>query len=96
MPPSLFNILVQVVCSTKNRAVLIRALKAIDTFKPDHVTLDAASACIRMGSEQAAFDYLMRLVSILKGRGNLTLTGAAATAGASSAEAPTITAAAIC
>ena len=48
---------------------LIRALQAIDTFKPDHVALDAVSACIRMGSEQAAFDYLMRLVSILKERG---------------------------
>jgi circadian clock protein KaiC len=48
---------------------LIRALKAIDTFKPNHVVLDAISACIRMGSEQAAFDYLMRLVSILKERG---------------------------
>ncbi len=48
---------------------LIRALDAINTFKPDHVTLDALSACVRMGSEQAAFDYLMRLVSILKERG---------------------------
>jgi circadian clock protein KaiC len=48
---------------------LIRALQAIETFKPDHVIVDAVSACIRMGSEQAAFDYLMRLVSILKERG---------------------------
>jgi circadian clock protein KaiC len=48
---------------------LIRALEAIETFKPNHVTLDAVSACVRMGSEQAAFDYLMRLVSILKERG---------------------------
>lgn len=48
---------------------LIRALDAIDSFKPDHVALDAVSACIRMGSEQAAFDYLMRLVSIIKERG---------------------------
>lgn len=48
---------------------LIRALEAIDSFKPHHVILDAVSACVRMGSEQAAFDYLMRLVSILKERG---------------------------
>lgn len=48
---------------------LIRALEAINSFKPDHVILDAISACVRMGSEQAAFDYLMRLVSILKERG---------------------------
>ncbi|MGA2229777.1 MAG: circadian clock protein KaiC [Tepidisphaeraceae bacterium] len=47
---------------------LIRALDAIDTFKPNHVVLDAVSACVRMGSEQAAFDYLMRLVSVLKDR----------------------------
>jgi circadian clock protein KaiC len=48
---------------------LLRALGAIDTFQPDHVTLDALSACVRMGSEQAAFDYLMCLVSVLKERG---------------------------
>jgi circadian clock protein KaiC len=48
---------------------LIRALQAIDDFKPNHVILDAVSACVRMGSEQAAFDYLMRLVSIVKERG---------------------------
>ncbi len=48
---------------------LIHAIETIDTFKPNHVTLDAVSACVRMGSEQAAFDYLMRLVSILKDRG---------------------------
>jgi circadian clock protein KaiC len=48
---------------------LIRALEAIDSFKPDHLILDAISACVRMGSKQAAFDYLMRLVSILKERG---------------------------
>lgn len=48
---------------------LIRALKTIDSFRPDHVTIDAISACVRMGSEQAAFDYLMRMMSILKERG---------------------------
>ena len=48
---------------------LIRAMEAIDSFKPDHLILDAISACVRMGSEQAAFDYLMRLVSVVKERG---------------------------
>jgi len=48
---------------------LLRALEAIDTFKPDHLILDAISACVRMGSQQAAFDYLMRLVAVLKDRG---------------------------
>jgi len=48
---------------------LIHALDAIDAFKPDHVILDAVSACVRMGSERAAFDFLMRLVSVMKERG---------------------------
>ncbi len=48
---------------------LLRAIEAIDAFKPDHVIIDAISACVRMGSERAAFDYLMRLVSIVKERG---------------------------
>jgi circadian clock protein KaiC len=48
---------------------LIRALGVIDSFKPDHLIVDAISACVRMGSEQAAFDYLMRLVSVVKERG---------------------------
>ena len=48
---------------------LIRALEAMDSFKPDHLIVDAISACVRMGSEQAAFDYLMRLVAIVKERG---------------------------
>jgi circadian clock protein KaiC len=48
---------------------LIRAMQAIDTFKPDHLILDAVSACLRMGSEQAAFEFVMRLISIVKERG---------------------------
>jgi circadian clock protein KaiC len=46
-----------------------RALEAMDRFKPDHLIVDAISACVRMGSEQAAFDYLMRLVAVVKERG---------------------------
>jgi circadian clock protein KaiC len=41
----------------------------MNTFKPDHLIVDAISACVRMGSEQAAFDYLMRLVAVVKERG---------------------------
>jgi circadian clock protein KaiC len=48
---------------------LLRALDAVDSFKPDHMIVDAISACVRMGSDQAAFDYLMRLVSVVKERG---------------------------
>lgn len=48
---------------------LVRALEALDSFKPDHLIVDAISACVRMGSERAAFDYLMRLVAVVKERG---------------------------
>lgn len=48
---------------------LVRVLEAMDSFRPDHLIVDAISACVRMGSEQAAFDYLMRLVAIVKERG---------------------------
>jgi circadian clock protein KaiC len=48
---------------------LLRALEALESFKPDHLILDAISACLRMGSPHAAFDYLMRMVNILKERG---------------------------
>jgi circadian clock protein KaiC len=41
----------------------------MNSFKPDHVILDAISACVRMGSQQAAFDYMMRLVAVVKERG---------------------------
>jgi circadian clock protein KaiC len=48
---------------------LIRTMEAIESFKPDHLILDAVSACLRMGSEQAAFDFMMRLLSLVKERG---------------------------
>jgi circadian clock protein KaiC len=47
---------------------LVRVLEAMDSFKPDHLIVDAISACVRMGSEQAAFDYLMRLIAVVKDR----------------------------
>jgi archaellum biogenesis ATPase FlaH len=48
---------------------LIRALKIIAAFQPDHVVVDAISACKRMGMEMAAYDYLMRLVNACKEQG---------------------------
>lgn len=45
------------------------ALTRLDTFRPDHVVVDAISACERMGGKQAAFDYLMRLLNVCKERG---------------------------
>jgi circadian clock protein KaiC len=41
----------------------------ITSFGPDHVVVDAISACHRMGSGKAAFDYCMRLVNACKERG---------------------------
>ena len=55
--------------STGSDNHLIRAMETIDSFKPNHLILDAVSACVRMGSEQAAFDFMMRLVSVVKERG---------------------------
>jgi circadian clock protein KaiC len=48
---------------------LFHALKDLDEFQPKHVVVDAISACKRMGSEQAAFEYLMRLLNVCKERG---------------------------
>ena len=48
---------------------LFHALKALDEFQPQHVVVDAISACRRMGSEFHAFEYLMRLMNACKERG---------------------------
>jgi circadian clock protein KaiC len=55
--------------STGSDNHLNRVIETIASFKPDHLILDAVSACIRMGSKQAAFDFMMRLVSVVKERG---------------------------
>jgi circadian clock protein KaiC len=48
---------------------LFDALKDLDEFQPRHVVVDAVSACNRMGSDQAAFEYLMRILNDCKERG---------------------------
>jgi len=48
---------------------LFQNLQALKSFRPDHVVVDAISACSRMGSGKAAFDYCMRLVNACKERG---------------------------
>jgi circadian clock protein KaiC len=55
--------------STGSDNHLNRVMETIASFKPDHLILDAVSACVRMGSKQAAFDFMMRLVSVVKERG---------------------------
>ena len=47
----------------------IRALEAIEELSPAHVVVDAISACERIGGQQAAFEYLMRLLNACKERG---------------------------
>ncbi|RLC32592.1 MAG: KaiC 1 [Deltaproteobacteria bacterium] len=47
----------------------IRALEAIEELSPAYVVVDAISACARMGGQQAAFEYLMRLLNACKERG---------------------------
>jgi circadian clock protein KaiC len=48
---------------------LLRILQAIDRFHPHHLVVDAVSATHRMGSQRAAFDFLVRLLSTCKERG---------------------------
>lgn len=52
---------------------LIQAFKIIEQFQPSLIVVDAISACRRMGSEHAAFDYLLRLVDHCKGMGITTV-----------------------
>jgi len=45
---------------------LVCAFKLMKTFQPQHIIVDAISACQRMGSKQQSFDYLFRLVNHCK------------------------------
>lgn len=47
----------------------LNAMKRIEAMGPEHVVVDAISACERMGGKQASFDYLMRLLNACKERG---------------------------
>ena len=44
-------------------------ITAIRSFQPDHMVVDAASACKRIAGEKASFDFIMRLVHFCKKRG---------------------------
>ncbi|MDM8554732.1 circadian clock protein KaiC [Desulfococcaceae bacterium HSG7] len=52
---------------------LINALDIIETWHPNHLIVDAISACERMGSQQIAYEYLMRLLNICKETGITSL-----------------------
>jgi circadian clock protein KaiC len=55
--------------STGAEEHLLRIFQSIDSFQPDHLIVDAISACRRMGSERAAFDFLVRLTNTCKAKG---------------------------
>jgi len=52
---------------------LLREVDLIEKFQPQHVIVDAISACDRMRGKPAAFDYLMRLMNFLKDWGTTTV-----------------------
>jgi len=43
--------------------------KAIDDFAPDHLVVDAISACHRIAGKRASFDFIMRLANYCRLRG---------------------------
>ncbi len=59
--------------ATGSEEHLIRLMDIVEEIKPQHVVVDAISACERMGGKQTSFDYLMRLLNFLKERGITTL-----------------------
>lgn len=52
---------------------LIRLMDMVEELAPQHVIVDAISACERMGGKKSSFDYLMRLLNFLKERGITTV-----------------------
>lgn len=52
---------------------LVRIFTAIREIRPVFVVVESASACKRMGTEQAAFEFLMRLINSCKETGITTI-----------------------
>jgi circadian clock protein KaiC len=59
--------------STSVEGHLYALFQELDQFKPDHLVVDAISACDRMGSQQHAYSYLITLLSECKKRGITTI-----------------------
>ena len=47
--------------------------RSLERFGPDHLVLDAMSACQRIAGEAAAFDFLVRLISACREQGITTV-----------------------
>jgi circadian clock protein KaiC len=45
---------------------LLRIFNMLDVFGPDHLVVDAITACGRMGSDSAVFDFLLRLITFCR------------------------------
>lgn len=52
---------------------LARIYDLMDAFGPDHVVVDAISACLRMGTVQTANEFITRMFNTCKERGNTLL-----------------------
>ncbi|RME98845.1 MAG: hypothetical protein D6768_16365 [Chloroflexi bacterium] len=52
---------------------LLRLMSIISEFEPQHVIVDAISAIDRMGGKQAAYEFLMRVINLLKEQGITTI-----------------------
>ena len=48
---------------------LFKIMTAIQNFQPEHIVVDAISACERIAGESAAFDYIVRLIHFCKKKG---------------------------
>lgn len=48
---------------------LYETLEIMNEFKPDHVVVDAISACMRIGSEEAAHYYMMQVLNVCREKG---------------------------
>ena len=55
--------------STGIEEQLFHILTAMKSFKPHHVIIDAISACKRIAGQQAAFDFLVRLINACRKMG---------------------------
>ena len=47
---------------------LIRIIDALDEYRPEHIVVDAITASRRMGTQHAAFDFAIRVLSICRER----------------------------
>lgn len=52
---------------------LVQVSRLIESFRPDHLVLDAASSTERLGSQEAAYGYLVRFINFCRTSGRTLL-----------------------